>query len=66
MKYLQLLPPLLLILQSHEVHMNTIEKIQDCAWSCSEVCKLHFYSLHKRNSVVYVLFICLFCMLLIL
>ncbi|XP_039513960.1 putative interleukin-17 receptor E-like isoform X1 [Pimephales promelas] len=36
MKYLQLLPPLLLILQSHEVHMNTIEKIQDCAWSCSE------------------------------
>ncbi|CAM4734786.1 unnamed protein product [Leuciscus chuanchicus] len=40
MKYLQLLPPLLLILQSHEVHMNTIEKNQDCAWSCSEVCDI--------------------------
>ncbi|XP_067235770.1 interleukin-17 receptor E-like protein [Chanodichthys erythropterus] len=46
MKCLQLLLLLPLILQNHKVHMDTVERNQDCDWSCSEglQCKSRAYS----------------------
>uniref|UniRef100_A0A8C2C3D1 Interleukin 17 receptor E-like n=1 Tax=Cyprinus carpio TaxID=7962 RepID=A0A8C2C3D1_CYPCA len=57
MKDLQLLL-LLLILQNNKVHMDSTERNQDCAWSCSEglQCKPRAYSplsaFHCRNQAV--------------
>ncbi|XP_043083268.1 putative interleukin-17 receptor E-like [Puntigrus tetrazona] len=55
MKHLLLL---LLILQNHKIHMDGIERSQDCGWSCSEglQCKPRVYSplsaFHCRNQPV--------------